>query len=134
MNALPHFHIELPTLLDIPKREVLMILAARSWCLLRRSRMDPLPRIAEYLNSQIAAMRFAVLMDALQQVWPEPFTVHRPCCQAASADELLLCRIIGLANAQQRPAFDALLREMLGSEARDLIYARAQTLNRDVLA
>lgn len=128
------FIADSPSLLDIEARDARYILAARSWCIFRRSRQDPLPQIRNYLQSGAVAMRFALLMNAVNQVWPDPFAAHRPCCPVASVDEMLLARIITLAATHERPAFDALLEEMLSSEARDLLYARAQTLYRDTLA
>lgn len=77
-------------------------------------------------------MRFAVMMDAVQQVWPEPFTVHRPCCGVASVDESLLVRLVALAAEGLRPQFDELLSDMLNQDARTLIFGRAQMLYQDV--
>ena len=117
-------------LIEIDSRDARLILAARSCLILRRARQDPLPRLREYLLSHVVAMRFAMLMDVVQQIWPEPFGIHRPCCPNASLDEALLSRAVHLAVFDQRPTFDKLLHEMLGSEARDLLYVRARTLYR----
>ena len=117
-------------LMEIDSRDARLILATRSCLILRRARQDPLPRLREYLLSHVVATRFAMLMDVVQQIWPEPFGIHRPCCPNASLDEALLSRAVHLAAFDQRPAFDALLYEMLGSEARDLLYIRAHLLYR----
>lgn len=125
-----HFITKPMNLMEIDSRDARLILAARSCLILRRARQDPLPRLREYLLSHVVAMRFAMLMDVVQQIWPEPFGIHRPCCPNASLDEALLSRAVHLAAFDQRPAFDALLYEMLGSEARDLLYIRAHLLYR----
>ena len=127
-----HFTTASLNLMEIDSRDARLILAARSCLMLRRARQDPMPRLREYLLSQVVAMRFALLMDVVQQIWPEPFGIHRPCCPNASLDEALLSRAVHLAVFDQRSAFDRLLHEMLNSEARDLLYARALMLYRDV--
>lgn len=132
MDSKRHFPLCPPRLLDIDSRDARLILAARSWCMLRHARLDPLPRIRGYLLSGAIAMRFAVLMDAVQQVWPEPFLVHRPCCGVASVDELLLARLVSLAARDARPQFDELLSDMLDQDARSLIFGRAQMIYLDV--
>jgi hypothetical protein len=123
-----HFRTKATVLMEMDSRDARLILAARSCLILRRARQDPMPRLREYLLSQVVAMRFALLMDAVQQIWPEPFGIHRPCCPNASLDEALLSRAVHLAVFDQRPAFDTLLHEMFSSEARDLLYARARSL------
>lgn len=132
MHNIRHFPLCPPRLLDIDSRDARVILAARSWCMLRHARIDPLPRIRSYLQSGSVAMRFAVMMDAVQQVWPEPFTVHRPCCGVASVDEMLLARLVSLAARDARPQFDELLGDMLNQDACTLIFGRAQILYQDV--
>lgn len=132
MNNIRHFPLSPPRLMDIDSRDARLILAARSWCMLRHARIDPMPRVRAYLASTAVAMRFAVLMDAVQQVWPEPFMVHRPCCGMASVDELMLARIAALASSDARLQFDELLCDMLNHDARSLIFGRAQMLYQDV--
>lgn len=119
-------------LMEMDSRDARLILAARSCLILRRARQDPLPRLREYLLSNVVALRFAMLMDVVQQIWPEPFGIHRPCCPNASLDEALLGQAVQYATDDQRPAFDRLLHEMLGSEARDLLFVRARLLYGDV--
>lgn len=131
MSHIRHFPLSPPRLLDIDSRHARLILAARSWCMLRHARADPLPRIRAYLMSGAVAMRFAVLMDAVQQVWPESFAAHRPCCGMASVDEMLLVRLVDLATGNARPQFDELLGDMLNQDARSLLFGRAQMLYQD---
>jgi hypothetical protein len=115
-------------LLQIHARDARHVLAARSWCILRRAGQDPLPRLGEYLLSDGVARRFSLLMEAVTQVWPEPFGIHRPCCPTASLDEGVLIHSIQLAALDARPQFENLLREMLSEDARDLLFARAKHL------
>ncbi len=130
MTIQKQFSTKPTMLMDIDSHDARMILAARSFCILRSARQDPMPRLQGYLLSAGLAMRFALLMDVVQQIWPEPFGIHRPCCPNASIDEALLSRALQYARADARLAFDTLLREMLGNEARDLLYVRARLLYR----
>jgi hypothetical protein len=115
-------------LLDMPSRDARHILAARSWCILRKAAYDPLPRLEGYLLSDIVALRFGLLMETVTQIWPEPLGIHRPCCGLASVDELLLADAVRLAAHGDRPQFDILLREMLSNDAREIFFSRAQGL------
>lgn len=130
MTLEQYFNAAPQRLMDIDSREARVILAARSWCILRSARQDPMPRLRGYLLAQDLATRFALLMETVQQIWPEPFAIHRPCCPTASIDEALLTRAIRYASLEARSAFDALLYEMIGIEARDLLYMRATALYR----
>lgn len=117
-----------PKLQQMHARDARHVLAARSWCILRRAAQDPLPRLGEYLMSDVAAKRFALLMEAVTQVWPEPFAIHRPCCSTASLDEGVLVHFIQLAALDERPQFESLLRELISEDARELLFARARYL------
>ena len=120
------FALPMRNLMDMPKSEARLILAVRSWVLLKSAREDPLPRIMAYLPSAETAMRFGVLMETVQQIWPQTFAIHRPCCSIASLDEALLVQIVQLGRIDARPAFDALLHEMIGSDKRNLLYIRVR--------
>lgn len=115
-------------LLEMPSRDARHILAARSWCVLRKAALDPLPRIEGHLLSDIVAIRFSLLMETVTQIWPEPFAIHRPCCGMASIDEALLAHAIRLAVSGQCRAFEMLLKEMLLGDARTLFFTRARAL------
>jgi hypothetical protein len=65
-------------------------------------------------------------MEAVQQAWPQSFAINRPCCGLASIDEGLLVQMVQLGRLDERPAFDALLSEMIGSDVRNLLYMRVQ--------
>ena len=73
-------------LADLPARDARHILAARSWCVLRKAGFDPIPRLEGYLLSDKVAARFDLLMDTVAQIWPEPLGIYRPCCGLASVD------------------------------------------------
>lgn len=118
-------------LMDMDACDARFILAARSWCILRRAGQDPLPRSQSYLQSGLVALRFGLLMETVTQIWPEPFAIHRPCCGMVSIDEGLLVKAIRLAASGHRPQFDILFCEMLPDESRDLLFTRAASLYDD---
>jgi hypothetical protein len=55
------FAVQPRSLMDMPKNDARLILAARYWVLLKSAREDPLPRLSAYLLSAKAAIRFGVL-------------------------------------------------------------------------
>lgn len=124
------FAVPMRSLMDMPQSEARLILAVRSWVLLKSAREDPLPRIAAYLGSTAVAMRFGVLMETVQQIWPQVFAIHRPCCGMASLDEAILTQMVKLGRNDARPAFDALLHEMIGHDARNLLFIRVRQFSR----
>ncbi len=120
------FAVPMRNLMDMPKSEARLILAARSWLLSKGSREDPLPRMMAYHPSVTASIRFGVLMETVQQIWPQAFAINRPCCSIASLDEALFARMVQLGRIDARPAFDALLHEMICSDGRNLLYMRVR--------
>jgi hypothetical protein len=122
------FAMQPRSLMDMPKNDARIILSARSWVLLKSARKDPLSRIAGYLRSVSLALRFCLLMEAVQQIWPHAFAIHRPCCGFASLDEALLVHMVQLGMAGARPEFDMLLKEMIGEDGRNLLYARSSQM------
>jgi hypothetical protein len=116
------------SLLDMPSHHARLILAVRCWFVYRKAALDPMPRIGTYLQSEIVATRFGVLMEAVAEIWPEPFGVHRPCCAIASIDERLLADAVALAWTGNMPQFHRLMCDMIPSSARDLLFSRAHRL------
>lgn len=117
------------TLLEMPACDARYILAARSWCLLRKSAIDPHCRLLTYLHSERRVVRFSLLMETVTQIWPEPFALHRPCCATPSVDEMVMVQALRWASVRNRPQFERLLYEMLNDDARDLLYAQAVALD-----
>src|SRR3546814_9725654 len=71
----------------------------------------------------LAARRYRLVVEAIGHVWPEPFAVAPPCCPRVSFDEALLAAIVGAAARRDRVQFDWLTAEMLGSDAREMLFA-----------
>lgn len=117
-------------LIDMPSQDARYVLAARTWCVLRKAALEPHQRLFEILVSARAAQHFSILMDIIIQSWPEPFAVHRTCCPTPSLDERILITALRLAKPQSRAQFDAYLGEMLPCDARDILFTRASMLGR----
>jgi alkylhydroperoxidase/carboxymuconolactone decarboxylase family protein YurZ len=67
-----------------------MIMGARLCIMFGQAGRDPLPDLAVRLRSMDAARRVARLVGSIQELWPDAFLIHRPCCMALSPDETLL--------------------------------------------
>ena len=128
MSLAQMFSAAICKIYDIPKKDASLVLAMRRWFLLRYAGEDPLPSIAPYLGSASIAARFGVLMEMVQQIWPERFTICRPCCPAISIDEMLLTQLISSAGQGSVILFDRQCREMIGGDARQLLYRQARRL------
>lgn len=124
---------EQPFVRDLPADGAQAVLALRFCILCRRSGRDPTPELARRWGGIAAARHYRLVVEAIGQCWPDPFAVAPPCCPRASFDEALLAAMVGSARADDRAAFDALSAEMLGVDARDMLFTalgnflRAQT-------
>lgn len=81
-----------------------------------------MPELERRLGSSAAARRYRLVVEAIGQGWPDPFAVAPPCCPRASFDEALLAAMVGAAGSDDRARFDALTAEMLGGDARDMLF------------
>jgi hypothetical protein len=120
------FTASAPRLGDINARDARHILAIRSWCILCNANQDPVPRLCEVLGSEKAGQRFALLMQSVAFIWPEPVAVYRYCCAKLTPDETLLAALIQLAVRGCRPRFDEVSRDMLSEDQRNVLFIRAR--------
>lgn len=109
LSALFHFK----DLRAYPLTAMHMIMATRLCILFGQAGRDPLPDLAVRLRSMEAARRVARLVRSLQEVWPDSFLIHRPCCMALSPDEALLGDIAVTAVQGDEDAAVTLLRDVL---------------------
>ena len=59
------------------------------------------------------------MMGSVAASW---LAVAPPCCPRASFDEALLAALVGAAGRDDRAAFDWLSAEMLGGDAREMLF------------
>lgn len=119
---LRHF-TQLPAVRDLPHLSAQSILSLRYAILCNRAGYDALPELERRWGSPLTARRFRVLVEAVGQIWPDPFAVAPPCCRQVSFDEALLASLITAAAISDRRRFDLLSAEMLGCDARDMLFS-----------
>jgi len=102
-----------------------MIMATRLCILFGQSGRDPLPDLAVRLRSMEAAHRVTRLVRALQDVWPDNFLIHRPCCMALSPDEALLGDIAVTATQGDEEVAITLLHDLLPADVARHVFTGA---------
>jgi hypothetical protein len=105
-----------------PLTAVHLIMATRLCILFGQAGRDPLPDLAVRLRSMEAARRIARMVRSLQQIWPESFLIHRPCCMALSPDEALLGDLAVSATQGDEDAAVQLLRDILPRHASQQLF------------
>lgn len=121
-----------PALADLDADQSRIVAALRMWVVARRFGTCPVAAAADRLGSRRAGAHLHLLLEEVAAAWPEPFAVSPPCCGRLSHDEALLAEMIGCAAAADRPSFDRLLAEMIGSDERDRLFLSAVSLNRRI--
>jgi hypothetical protein len=106
------------------------VLALRYCILCRRSERDPMPELERRWGNILAARRYRLVVEAIGHSWPDPFAVAPPFCPRASFDEALLAAMVGAASRRDRAQFDRLSAEMLGSDAREMIFVALENFLR----
>lgn len=121
---------EQPLIRDLPVDAAQAVLALRYCILCRRSARDPMPELERRWGNILAARRYRLVVEAIGHVWPDPFAVAPPCCPRLSFDEGLLAAIVAAAGRGDRVGFDCLTGEMLGSDARAMLFAALENFVR----
>jgi hypothetical protein len=119
-----------PDFREMDGADIRLTAALRLWVVMTRLGRCPMLAVAGRLASRGAAVHLHILLEAIGAAWPEPFCVAPPCCPRLSHDEALAVAMVRVAAAQDRPAFDRLLQEMLPAEARDRLFQEAGALGR----
>lgn len=112
----------LPELLSLSGTEARIILALRHAVICQKLQRDPATGLEERLGTGLAVTRFLVILETLGHAWPDNFHLGRNCCRHTTADEITLLQMIRYCAAGDRPAFDRLLCEMIGDDARNRIF------------
>ncbi len=99
------------------------VMAVRLCVICRKTDHDPAQDLLLRFGNELAVRRFQVLFEAIGTAWPEPFTISRPCCPVLSLDESMLANMMIAVIDQNRAAFDLETHEMLGSDARETLFA-----------
>jgi|TARA_B110001454_G_scaffold181602_1_gene175717 hypothetical protein len=102
--------------------EAKLVVALRIAIFAHKSGADPAPHVAARLGSVTLSNQLSLVLEAMGQAWPDPFSVSRPCCGRLSPDETMFIGMVRSAMRGNRASFDRQTREMLGDDARTLIY------------
>ena len=113
----------LPSIRELPPFAAQAILALRYSVLCRRMGQNPMPELERRWGNATSAQRFTVLVEAIGHMWPDPFAVAPPCCSKVSFDEALLADIVTSARMDDRRRFDIQTAEMLGHDARNMLFS-----------
>lgn len=121
---------EQPMVRDLSVAAAQAVLALRYCILCRRAERDPMPELERRWGNILAARRYRLVVEAIGHVWPDPFAVAPPCCPRVSFDEALLADIVLAAGERDKVQFDCLTAEMLGSDAREMLYSALENFVR----
>ena len=121
---------EQPLVRDLPVDAAQAILALRYCILCRRSERDPMPELERRWGNVLAARRFRLVVEAVGHAWPDAFAVAPPCCPHVSFDEALLAAMVGAASRGDQAQFDRMTEEMLGGDARAMLFAALENFLR----
>ncbi|HMN54287.1 MAG TPA: addiction module antidote protein [Sphingopyxis sp.] len=121
---------EQPLIRDLPVDAAQAVLALRYCILCRRSERDPMPELERRWGNILAARRYRLVVEAIGHIWPDPFAVAPPCCPRVSFDEALLAAMVGAAGCGDQARFDTLTAEMLGSDARAMLFTTLENFVR----
>lgn len=102
--------------------EARLVVALRIAVFAHKTGADPGAHVAARLGSVPLSNHLSLILEAMGQVWPEPFSVSRPCCGRLSPDEAMFVGMVRSAMRGNRAAFDRQTREMIPEDARTLIY------------
>jgi hypothetical protein len=115
-----------PRLADLAPEEAALVRATRSWVVAQRlGGRCPLSAASAHLDSPAAARALHLLLASVGAAWPDPVAIAPPCCAGLTHDEATLLGMVLAAHRHGRPVFDALLCEMLDTDARDRLFAAA---------
>lgn len=119
-----------PLIRDLPVDAAQAVLALRFCIVCRRTDRDPMPELERRWGNILAARRYRLVVEAIGHSWPDPFAVAPPCCPRVSFDEALLAGMVGASARGDRMQFDYLTAEMLGVDAREMIFVALENFIR----
>lgn len=112
----------LPDLMSLASAEARIVISLRVAVMSQKCYRDARPYLEDRLGSELAVSRFLIMVEAIGGAWPESVKIGRACCPHTMPDEILLLNMLRCAAQENRPAFDALICEMIAPCSRDRIY------------
>lgn len=101
--------IERPLLQSLGPIGARFVYSLRLIAVHQRVKRDPVPELANRLNSVNVAAKTLALSQMVSSLWPEDIHVSRYCCPKASFDEATIAQMINACAQRDRAAFDAAL-------------------------
>ncbi len=99
-----------------------LVMTMRLRAIFERAERDPIAELSARLCSVPAAIAVLELCDQVCAVWPEAFTIHRPCCVKLSPDEHTLAQMARCARGGDRAGFSAVLDGFVRTSRHDNLY------------
>ncbi|MFQ3594825.1 MAG: hypothetical protein SNJ63_01770 [Sphingomonadaceae bacterium] len=115
-----------PFVIDAPlsaSPEGRLLRALRIWVLIACRRHNPRASVRPLLGP--AEPAFALFMDEVVTLWPEPLLTFPPCATCLAPDESLLLGVLRAAAAHDRALADRLACEFLGTAERERLWRGA---------
>ena len=124
--------VHTPDIRNLDASDARLASALRLWVVLSKLGRCPLQAVADRLESLRAAAHLHLLLEEVGAAWPDPFCIAPLCCSRLSHDEALAVAMVRAATAQDRPAFDRLLEEMIPADMRERLFLSAGMLGREL--
>lgn len=115
-------------LLDLDQADARFIQMLRLGAIAHQAGRSVVDVLEAKLGCVRRARQQALVVETLGAMWPDPIRLARPCCGGLLPDESLIAGLYGCARLGNRPDFDRLVQEMLGDDARSLLFTQLRTL------
>ncbi|WP_239806363.1 hypothetical protein [Croceicoccus hydrothermalis] len=86
--------------------------------------------LQRFLGSGTAIRPFHCFLSEVDQYWPEPVALNRPCDPMLSFDEMLLTDMLSAAATGDRDGFDRLIHDMIPAAGRHAMWFTGSRLVR----
>ncbi|WP_299309766.1 hypothetical protein [uncultured Croceicoccus sp.] len=83
-----------------------------------------------FLGTEAAIRPFHGFLSEVDQYWPEPVALNRPCDPMLSFDEALLADMLAAAAGGDRDGFDRMIRDMIPAAGRHAMWFTGSRLVR----
>ena len=114
--------VPMPDIRTLAGPEARIIMSLRLAIVAHKTNQDCRERLDERLGSRKATIRLLLIVETVGFAWPEAFKIGCPCTPKTTPDEILFLNMMRHVVTGNRPAYDALLCEMIDDCARERIW------------
>ncbi len=122
--------IPMPDIRTLVALEARIIITLRLAVTAHKTNQDCRQRLDKWLGSSMATTRFLLIDETVGFAWPEAFRIGCPCSSQTTPDEILFLNMVRHVATGNRPAYDALLCEMIEDSARQRIFHDIRNFSR----